>query len=71
MDTQANPDAVRARRYRQRRRNGLKVSTVVWDEIKFPKALVAMRLLKPEHIDNGPAIEHSLQKLVDTVSEDE
>lgn len=70
MDTLTSPDAVRARRYRRRRRNGLKVSSVVWDEIKLPKALVAMRLLKPEFIDNSSAIEHSLQKLIDTVSEE-
>jgi hypothetical protein len=65
MDTQANPDAVRARRYRQRQRNGMLVLTIEANETILAQALVEARLLRSEHIDNRPAIAHAAQKLMD------
>jgi hypothetical protein len=63
--TNTSADADRARRYRQRKRSGMLVLTVEANEVALAQALVDARLLKPQHIDNRPAITHAAQKLVD------
>ncbi len=63
--------AIRAKRYRQRQRDGMIVLALQANEALLVDALVAMKLLKPEHIDNRLAIEHATQKMLDIFVKDE
>lgn len=71
MDTQANTDAARARRYRGRQREGVRVFRIAANEAALAQALIDARLLKAELIENSPAIAHAAQKLVDIFVRDD